>query len=131
MTSAAALEWFRDMLYTAVIAASPAVLTVVIVGLIMAILQAATQINDQAVAFGPKAIAVIVALSVGGSFTLNSAADFTKRAIGALASVTPSGALPSAAPARANTNTGTSGTNTSGTNTNSGGSTAYGSTNTP
>ena len=89
MTTAAALQWFRDMLYTAVIAASPAVLTVVIVGLIIAILQAATQINDAAVAFGPKALAVIIALSLGGGFTLETAADFTTRALHAIADVTP------------------------------------------
>ncbi|MEM6955779.1 MAG: flagellar biosynthetic protein FliQ [Myxococcota bacterium] len=89
MTSTAALQWFRDMLFAAVVAASPAVLSVVIVGLIMAILQAATQVNDQAVAFGPKAIAVIVALSLGGAFTLETAADFTSSAIRAIADVTP------------------------------------------
>ncbi len=89
MTSAAALQWFRDMLFTAVIAASPAVLTVVIVGLVIAVLQAATQINDQAVAFGPKAIAVIMALSMGGAFTIETAADFTSAAIRAIAHVTP------------------------------------------
>ena len=89
MTTAATLQWFRDMLYTAVLAASPAVLTVVIVGLIIAVLQAATQINDQSVAFGPKALACIVALSLGGAFTLETAADFTTLAIRAIANITP------------------------------------------
>lgn len=91
MSSSAGLAWFRDMLLTAVIAASPAVLAVVVVGLTVAILQAATQVNDQAVAFGPKALAVILALSLGGAFTLQQTVDFTERAIRAVAHVTPNG----------------------------------------
>lgn len=89
MTQAYALDWFRDMLWTAVLAAGPAVASVVIVGLIMAVLQAATQVNDQAVAFGPKALAVLLALSVGGAFTLEQLARFTTAAFTAVATVSP------------------------------------------
>ena len=88
MTTAFAIDWFRQMLFTAVITAGPAVLTVVIVSLVVAIIQAATQVNDQAIAFGPKAIAVVIALSVGGAWMLEETAEFTRSAIGAMATVT-------------------------------------------
>ncbi len=88
MTSAMALDWFRQMLWAAVLTAGPAVFTVVIVGLLVAIIQAATQVNDQAVAFGPKAIAVIAALSVGGPWMIQQVAEFTTRAISAMAGLT-------------------------------------------
>jgi len=88
MTAAFALDWFRDMLWAAVMTAAPPVLTVVTVGLVVAILQAATQVNDQAVAFGPKALAVIIALSTAGAWMLEKATDFTEAAIRAMATIT-------------------------------------------
>ena len=81
MTPAFALDWFREMLWVAVLTAGPVVGTVVIVGLIMAILQAATQVNDQAVAFGPKAISSILALGLGGSWIVQQMVEFTTQAL--------------------------------------------------
>ncbi len=88
MTPSAGLDWFREMLWTALLTAGPAVLAVVCVGFIMAILQAATQVNDQAIAFGPKAIAVLVALTVAGPFMLQELADFARATFTALATIT-------------------------------------------
>lgn len=77
MTAPTAMEWFQRLLWTAVLAAGPVVLATVIVGLIIAILQAATQVNDQAVAFGPKAVVVVVALVIAGPFMLSQLMQFT------------------------------------------------------
>ena len=84
MTSAYALDWFRQMLWAAVLTAGPVVLAVVCVGFVMAILQAATQVNDQAVAFGPKALAVVGALAAGGSWMLSQMVTFAHEAIVAM-----------------------------------------------
>lgn len=89
MNAAEGLDWFREMLWTALLTAGPTVLAVVIVGFIVAILQAATQVNDQAIAFGPKAGAVLIALVVSGPFMLQELADFTRAAFTAVATVTP------------------------------------------
>lgn len=89
MNAATGLDWFRELLWTALLAAGPAVLTVVVVGFLVAILQAATQVNDQAIAFGPKAGAVVLALVAGGPFMLQQLTDFTRSALAALATVTP------------------------------------------
>ena len=85
MTSAAALDWFRQLLWTATLVTAPSVLAVVVVGLVMAILQAATQVNDQTVAFAPKAIAIVVALVLGGPFMMSELTKFTHAVFAAVA----------------------------------------------
>ena len=89
MNAGVGLDWFREMLWTALLSAGPSVLAVVVVGFIVAILQAATQVNDQAIAFGPKAAAILLALVVAGPFMLQEMADFTRNAFTAISSVTP------------------------------------------
>lgn len=89
MTAAAGLDWFRTMLWTATLVAGPVVLTVVIVGLIISIIQAATQVNDQSVSFGPKAIAAIIALAVSGPWMMSQIAEFTEAAITAMGRIHP------------------------------------------
>jgi flagellar biosynthetic protein FliQ len=84
MTTAAGLEWFRNLLWTATLVTAPAVLTVVIVGLVMAILQAATQVNDQTVAFAPKAIAMVAALVFAGPFMMSELTKFTNAVFAAV-----------------------------------------------
>jgi flagellar biosynthetic protein FliQ len=85
MTTATALDWFRALLWTAVMASAPAVLATVVIGLVMAILQAATQINDQSVAFAPKAIGMVLAMVVGGPFMMTELIEFTRRVFVAMA----------------------------------------------
>ncbi len=76
MTAAYGLDWFRQMLWTAVIAAGPVVLSIVAIGLVIAIVQAATQVNDQAVAFAPKAIVAVIALVVSGPWIMSHISEF-------------------------------------------------------
>jgi len=51
----------------------------------VAILQAATQINDQTVAFAPKAIAIVVALVAAGPFMMSELTKFTHAIFAAVA----------------------------------------------
>jgi flagellar biosynthesis protein FliQ len=85
MSTATALDWFRTLLWTAVLVTAPAMVAAVVIGLLMAILQAATQVNDQTVAFAPKAIAIVLALVVGGPFMLSELAHFTRGIFAAIA----------------------------------------------
>lgn len=89
MTSAFALDWMKQMLWVAVITGSPPILTAVIVGLIVAIFQAATQINDSALAFAPKALASIVALVFAAPWMLDRMSEFTIAAMTVMARVHP------------------------------------------
>jgi flagellar biosynthetic protein FliQ len=85
MTTATALDWFRTLLWTATLVTAPAVLAVVVVGLVMAVLQAATQVNDQTVAFAPKAIAMVIALVVAGPFMMTELTKFATAIFAAVA----------------------------------------------
>ncbi|THF81253.1 flagellar biosynthesis protein FliQ [Cohnella fermenti] len=56
-----------------------------LVGLLVSIFQATTQIHEQTLAFIPKIIAVFVALLVFGPWILNQLVDFTTNLLGNLA----------------------------------------------
>lgn len=77
MTIALALDWYRRMLWTAVLVGGPVILAGVIIGLIVAILQAATQVNDSAVAFAPKALATLAVLAIAGPWMMAQLIEFT------------------------------------------------------
>ena len=89
MTAAGALDWVQRMLVTATTVGAPLVLLVVIVGLLIAILQAATQVNDAAVGFAPKLVAVLVTVAVLGEWMLTRMRDFTVEALTAIATIGP------------------------------------------
>jgi flagellar biosynthetic protein FliQ len=73
------------LLWTALLTAGPVVLATVVIGLITAILQAATQVNDQSVAFGPKAVAVVAVLVISGQWMLTQLTQFTLAVFSAMA----------------------------------------------
>lgn len=77
MTIALAIDWYRRMLWTAVLVGGPVILAGVVVGFIVAIAQAATQVNDSAVSFAPKAVATIVTVIVAGPWMLAQLVEFT------------------------------------------------------
>ncbi len=77
MTIALAIDWYRRMLWTAVMVGGPVIGAGVVIGLVIAILQAATQVNDSAVAFAPKAVATIAVLALAGPWMLAQLVEFT------------------------------------------------------
>lgn len=89
MTTAYAIDWFRELLWRAVLTAGPPIFAVVLVGLIVAILQATTSVNDQAVAFGPKGLAAVFSLSVSGPWIISQLSEFTISVFDALSRVGP------------------------------------------
>ena len=56
----------REGLFLVVLLSAPVVLASLIVGLVVSILQATTQIQEQTLTFAPKLIAVLVTLAVFG-----------------------------------------------------------------
>jgi len=64
-------------LQTAVIVSAPMLILALIAGLAVSIFQAATQINDAALAFIPKIAAMIIALLIFGHFMINRVSAFT------------------------------------------------------
>ena len=77
MTQTLVLDIMRNAFFTIVLVSGPVLIIALIVGLIISILQATTQIQEQTLSFVPKIIAVMVALIVFGSFMLNQLVSFT------------------------------------------------------
>ena len=64
-------------LQTAVMVSAPMLTLALVAGLAVSIFQAATQINDAALAFIPKIAAMIIALLLFGHFMINRISAFT------------------------------------------------------
>lgn len=62
----------------AVMIAGPVLITVLLVGLIVSLFQAATQINEMTLSFIPKVIAALVVIVVAGPYFIETIVNFTK-----------------------------------------------------
>jgi flagellar biosynthetic protein FliQ len=69
----------KDAIYTTMIAAAPMLAVALVVGLIVSIFQATTQINEQTLAFVPKIVGILLSLVLFGPFILNTLQDFFVR----------------------------------------------------
>jgi len=63
--------------YTVLKASAPMLVLALLVGLIISIFQATTQIQEQTLAFVPKIIAVLLSVLVFGPWILTTLVDFT------------------------------------------------------
>jgi len=70
------LEIFTQAIILAFKLAVPTLLIAMLVGLIIAILQAATQVHEQTLTFAPKAVIVALALLAMGPWMCSSIIDF-------------------------------------------------------
>lgn len=77
MSPELALTELRMALEVALMVAAPLLLTVLAVGVVVGVLQAATQINEPTIAFVAKAIALAAVITVTGSYMLGRLVDFT------------------------------------------------------
>lgn len=73
------LEIGRDLLYTALLLALPALAVSLVVGLVIGILQTITSIQEQTLALVPRLLAVGLILVVTMPLTLQLAIHFTMR----------------------------------------------------
>lgn len=69
----------QQALWTGIVVSAPLLLTALAVGLVVSILQAATQINEQTLSFLPKLLAMIGALVVTGPWMITYYTDFMRR----------------------------------------------------
>lgn len=66
-----------DAVYTVLKASAPMLVLALVVGLIISVFQATTQIQEQTLAFVPKIVAVFVSIIIFGPWILNTIVDFT------------------------------------------------------
>lgn len=67
--------------------AAPMLLTVLVVGVLVSIIQAATQLNEQTLSFVPKMIAAVVVVAVAGPWMLSTLVDYLQRTLQAIPTV--------------------------------------------
>ncbi len=81
MSESVVLDVFNEALMTMLKISLPVLLIALVVGLIISVLQATTQIQEQTLSFVPKMIAVFVGLIIFGSYMLNLLLSFTQKVI--------------------------------------------------
>lgn len=72
------MQIFNEAVWLAFKMGVPLLVVGMLVGLIIAILQAATQVHEQTLTFAPKVIVVALTLLALGPWMLNSLIDFTR-----------------------------------------------------
>ena len=79
MTDADVTEIATQTMLVAAKVAAPILLTALLVGFMISLFQAATQIQEPTLSFVPKMIAVAIALLVTGNWVLNTLVSFTNQ----------------------------------------------------
>jgi flagellar biosynthesis protein FliQ len=81
MQESQVLDVIREALWTGFLVAGPILITVLVVGVMIGIFQAATSINESTITFLPKVLAAALVLLFLGSWQLTVLVDFTRRII--------------------------------------------------
>ena len=79
MTPDTVIQLAQESLKVTALVAAPMLLTALGVGLIISVLQAATQVQEMTLSFIPKLVATVIALMVAGTWMLRLLTDFTER----------------------------------------------------
>ena len=77
MSDADVTQIALEMMLLAAKVAAPILLTALLVGFLISLFQAATQIQEQTLSFVPKMVAVAIALLVTGNWVLSQLVSFT------------------------------------------------------
>jgi len=74
-------------LYLLLAVSAPLLLTVLVVGLVVSVFQAATQIHEQTLSFVPKIVAAVAVLAVAGPWMLTTLVEYVQRTLQAIPTV--------------------------------------------
>ncbi|WP_313514386.1 flagellar biosynthesis protein FliQ [Pseudomonas sp.] len=77
MTPEVAVDIFREALWMITVMVGILVLPSLVVGLIVAMFQAATQINEQTLSFLPRLLVMLLTLIVGGPWMVRQLMEYT------------------------------------------------------
>lgn len=76
MTQADILDLFMNAMYVSFKLAAPVLIASIVIGLVVAIFQAATQIHEQTLTFVPKVLVIALMLLVLGSWMIRIITEF-------------------------------------------------------
>ena len=78
MTANSAIDIIRDAILTALVISSPVLIVGLVAGLLIGLLQALTQVQDQTVAFVPKLVAMVAALTICMPWLLQKMIEYSE-----------------------------------------------------
>ena len=78
MTPQTVLTLAQQALWITALVAAPLLLTALVVGLVVSIFQAATQINEATLTFVPKLLAAVAVMGVAGPWMLTSLVEYLR-----------------------------------------------------
>jgi flagellar biosynthetic protein FliQ len=84
LTTELVLRLAQNAIYTILLVTAPVAGIALLVGLLVSIFQATTQIQEQTLAFVPKIVAVFLAILLFGGWMLQHVLDFTQNLLGNL-----------------------------------------------
>lgn len=79
MALSEALDVLQEAFLIIIKTGGPILIIALVVGLVISIIQAATQIQEQTLSFVPKLVAIILALILFGNFMMNTLTSFTEK----------------------------------------------------
>ena len=71
----------QEGLWVLLMVSAPVLLVVLVVGLVVSIFQAATQINEATLSFVPKIVAAVAVLAIAGPWMLSTLVDYLQRTL--------------------------------------------------
>ncbi|HSQ33991.1 MAG TPA: flagellar biosynthesis protein FliQ [Peptostreptococcaceae bacterium] len=78
----------KDAIYTGLLVSAPVLIVSLVIGLLISIFQATTQIQEQTLTFVPKLIGIAIVVIVGGSCMLSTLSTFTVEMINMITTIT-------------------------------------------
>jgi flagellar biosynthesis protein FliQ len=80
------ISFSQQGLWTVLTVASPVLAAVLVVGLVVGLLQTMTQLQEAALSFVPKVLAVLGVLTVAGPWMVGTLVDYLRQVLGNLPS---------------------------------------------
>ncbi|OLL29280.1 flagellar biosynthetic protein FliQ [Burkholderia sp. SRS-W-2-2016] len=84
MTPEAVMTLAHEAMYIGLILAAPLLLVALVVGLVVSLFQAATQINESTLSFIPKLLAIAATLVIAGPWMLTTMLDYLRHTFSAI-----------------------------------------------
>ncbi|MEW8955129.1 flagellar biosynthesis protein FliQ [Clostridium sp.] len=79
MSESMVIGVIKDAIYTGLLISAPILISAIVIGLLISIIQATTQIQEQTLTFVPKLIAIALVGIISGSWMLRNLIAFTER----------------------------------------------------
>ncbi|HSQ87857.1 flagellar biosynthesis protein FliQ [Romboutsia sp.] len=85
MTENMVMSIVKEALFTSMLVGGPILILSLVVGLLISIFQATTQIQEQTLTFVPKLIVIALTLAIGGNWMLHEIMKFTTKVMNMIA----------------------------------------------